>query len=122
MYGRETAVANENNVSRKFVQKLKNKATNAVNQSFKPKPKEENKVLFYLPVTKMWLCQFILCLLLHCRANFRGIIKVLGDVFDYPISLGRIHNISQEAKQKAKAINAMQDLNPVTLGANDEIL
>lgn len=116
-----TDAANENNVSRKFVHGLKNTALNAVDQSFLPEIKNDDRVLFYLPITKKWLQQFILCLLLHCRCSFRGITKVLSDVFDYDISIGTIHNISNEATQKAKAINAAQDLSHVTLGAHDEI-
>ncbi len=115
-----TNVAEKNNVSRKFIHELKNKATEAIDQSFETNT-NNNDVLFYLPVTKAWLCQFILCLMLHCRSGYRGIIKVLQDAFDYQISIGSIHNIAHDAKQKEKTINANQDLSFVTLGANDEI-
>ena len=99
-----TEAAQKNNVSRKFIHQLKDTAIDAVDQSFEPKPENKEKVLFYLPIRKRWLMQFVLCLLLHCRASFRGVIKVLDDVFDYPISIGTLHNITQEAKEKAKAI------------------
>ena len=82
-----THVADNNNVSRQFIHVLKDKAIASIDQAFKPKNVEEEKVLFYLPVTKLWLCQFILCLLLHCRSSFRCIMKVLNDVFDYQISI-----------------------------------
>lgn len=116
-----TDVADENNVSRKFVHGLKNTALGAIDQSFLPESKNDNPVLFNLPVTKSWLKQFSLSLALNCRSSFRGINKVLSDVFDYDISIGTIHNISTEATQKAKSINAAQDLSHVTLGAHDEI-
>ena len=51
----------------------KNKATQAVNDLFEPPRKTTDNVLFYLPVTWTWLCQLILCLVLHCRASHRGI-------------------------------------------------
>lgn len=116
-----TELANENNVSRKFVHGLKNTALDCIDQSFAPDSKNDNLVLFNLPVTKSWLKQFSLSLSLNCRSSFRGINKVLSDVFDYDISIGTIHNISDEATQKAKAMNTAQDLSQVTLGAHDEI-
>ena len=74
-----------------------------------------------MPITKAWLAQLILCLLLHCRVSFRGAQQVIGDCFDYDISLGNIHNISDRAKSAAAIINVNQDLTSVKLGAHDEI-
>jgi len=71
-----TTLADENNVSRKFIYQQKNKAINAVHDAFEPVAKKTEKVLFYLPVTLTWLCQLIVCLLLHCRANYRGIVSL----------------------------------------------
>jgi len=48
-----TEVADNNNVSRKFIHGLKDKAIASINQCFEPKDPEEDKVLFYLPVTKL---------------------------------------------------------------------
>jgi hypothetical protein len=97
-----TRVAQENNVSRKFVHGLQNTALDSINQSFLPKTKSDNTVLFNLPVTKSWLQQFSLSLSMNCHSSFRGIQKVLNDVFDHDISIGTLHNISNEAVQKAK--------------------
>ena len=114
-----TALAKENNVSRKFIDQQKDKALDAVNESFAPPKQPADKILFYLPVTWAWLCQLILCLVLHCRANHRGIQKLLADAFDHPLSTGSIHNMVQEAKMKAKIINQQQDLSHITLAAQD---
>lgn len=81
----------------------------------------DDNVLFYLPVTKAWLCQFILVLVLNCRSCFRGVIKTLDDLFDYPISIGTIHHVVSDAIQKSSEINDRQDLSHVTLGAHDEL-
>ena len=54
-----TEAAEKNNVSRKFIHKLKDKAIEGIQQSFQKNNSEEQKVLFYVPVTKLWLCQFI---------------------------------------------------------------
>lgn len=62
-----TNVADENNVSRKFVHGLKNTALGAIDQSFLPESKNDNPVLFNLPVTKSWLKQFSLSLALNWR-------------------------------------------------------
>ncbi len=115
-----TALAKENKVSRKFVYQQKDKALQAVNESFAPPTKRADNVLFYLPVTWTWLCQLILCLVLHCRANHRGIQKLLTDAFDHHLSTGSIHNMVQEAKGRAKTINKKQDLSQITLATQDE--
>lgn len=116
-----TRLAKENNVSRKFIYRQKGKALDAVNDAFEPEVEEKEKVLFYLPVTVSWLYQFILCLVLHCRANHRGIQKLLSDAFDHSISLGSIHNIMESAKTQAKEIHSKEDLKNIRLSAQDEM-
>ena len=118
---RLTELAEENKVSRKFIYQQQNKALAAVNDAFASSKKEQEKILFYLPVTFSWLCQFILCLVLNCRGSHRGIQKTLSDIFDYSISLGTIHMIIEEEKIKSVAINAKQDLSNIKLAAQDEI-
>lgn len=115
-----TKLAQENSVSRKFIYKQKDKAVNAISESF-TSPCKKEKVLFYLPVTISWLCQLIICLILHCRANHRGVQKVLSDAFDHSISLGSIHNIISKDKITAKAINEKQDLKNIKFTAQDEM-
>ena len=116
-----TNIAKENQVSRQFVYKQKHKATQAIDDIFSELATEKEKVLFYLPVTKSWLIQLVLCLLLHCRCSFRGVTKLFQDVLDASISIATVHNISTGAIQKSKEINAAQDLSRVKLGAHDEI-
>lgn len=115
-----TNLAQRNNVSRKFIYKQKDKAVNAVDNAFESTSQPPHKVLFYLPVTFHWLRQLILCLVLHCRANHRGIQKLLSDVFDYPISLGTIHNVIDNTKTIAKTINDKQDLQQIKIASQDE--
>ena len=118
-----TDIAKENQVSRKFVYKQNDKATQAIDDVFKePENEKKNeKVLFYLPVTKSWLIQLVLGLLLHCRCSFRGVTKLFQDVLDSSISVATIHNISMTAIQKAREINNAQDLSRIKLCAPDEI-
>jgi hypothetical protein len=112
-------IAANNQVSRDFVYAQKNKAINAVDIAFQAV--NDNDVLFYLPITKKWLVSFILCLMLHCRACYRGISKLLVDAFDYNISIATIHNIVTAAATTAKNINIKQDLTGLTVAAHDEL-
>lgn len=113
-------LARQNEVSRKFVYQQKEKAQQALEESFTPSPADE-KVLFYLPVTKKWLYGLVLGLLLTCRSSFRGVQELLANHFGFPISLGTIHNLSARAVEQARAINQAQDLSAIRHGAPDEI-
>ena len=61
--GAETVseLAREHEVSRKFVYQQVDTAGQALNQAFDPPPTPSGKVLYYLPVTKEWLRQLVLC-------------------------------------------------------------
>ncbi len=84
-------------------------------------PSKDQDVLFYLPVTKTWLFQLILALILICHSSYRGVVELLRDLFDFPISVGTIHNQLQSAADKATAINLGQDLSPIRVDLHDEI-
>ena len=116
-----THLAKENQVSRKFVYKQKHQAIQAIDNVFKEPEGEKEKVLFYLPVTKSWLIQLVLCLLLHCRCSFRGVTKLFQDILDSSLSVTTVHHISTSAIQKAQKINASQDLSRIKLGTHDEL-
>lgn len=82
---------------------------------------DEPEVLFYLPITKTWLWQLILGLILICHCSYRGVVELLRDLFDLPISVGTIHNRLRSAAEKAATINLAQDLSAIRVGLNDEI-
>lgn len=114
-------LARKNNVSRKFVYKQKEIAGNALSEAFSESV-EEDKVIFTLPVTKKWIRQLVLGLVLICHSSFRGVEELLGDVFDYHnISIGTVHNIVAEAVIAAGQINNAADLSRIRVGAHDEI-
>lgn len=116
-----TEIANSNKVSRKFIYKQKKIARKGLDHAFNPVPKDD-AVLFYLPVTKKWVRQFVLALILICHSSFSGVIELLDSLFDYrDISLGTIHNIVMGAAQKAATINKGEDLSSIRYGAPDEI-
>ena len=116
-----TKIAKQHKVSRKFVNFQKSKATAAIDQAFGETAFDEDKVLYHLPVTKAWIKQLALCLMLHGRASFRGIRQIMKDALDYDISPSSVHNITADAKQSAAHINMNQDLSSVKLAAHDEI-
>lgn len=116
-----TEIANRNNVSRKFAHKQKNIANQALDKAFEPIPKDDD-VIFYLPITKKWIRQFVLALVLICHSSFRGVIELLESLFDYHnISLGTIHNIIVDASKTAATINGSEDLSNIRYAAPDEI-
>jgi len=81
----------------------------------------EGEVLFYLPITKTWVWQLILALILICHCSYRGVVELLRDLFDLPMSMGTIHNRLQSAAKKASAMNLTQDLSAIKVGLHDEI-
>jgi hypothetical protein len=116
-----TLLAQDHSVSRKFVHQQVGKAQQALHGAFFPSEPTSADVLFWLPVTKSWLKQLILCLILSCHSSLRGVVELLRDLFDYSISLGTVHDILQEAVQGARCYNSAQDLSDIHIGALDEI-
>ena len=113
-------LAKRHQVSRKFVYQQASKASDALEEAFAAKDRDD-QVLLNLPVTKAWLCQFVLELALLCHSPFRAITEVLNDLFHQSISLGTVHNIVQKAAEKAELLNQQQDLSEIRVGAHDEI-
>jgi hypothetical protein len=117
-----TRLAQQHQVSRKFVYQQVAKATAAIDQAFEPPEPEDKKVLFYLPITKAWIHQFILSLILICHSSFRGVLDILDATFDYhDMSPGTIHNIVQRAVVSARRVNDSEDLSGIRIGDHDEI-
>jgi hypothetical protein len=114
-----TQLADEHHVSRKFVYQVVDTADRALHRAFAAAP--DDRVLFYLPVTKAWLRQVVLVLVFYCHSSFRGVMEALRDLFDYDISLGTVHNIVRAAVPAARRHNLGQDLAAVGIGAHDEI-
>ena len=115
-------LAQRHRVSRKFVYQQRAKATAAIDQAFEPAESKDQKVLFYLPITKAWIRQFVLSLILICHSSFRGVLDILDAMFDYhDMSLGAIHNIVQQAVVSARRVNDSEDLSGIRIGDHDEI-
>jgi hypothetical protein len=114
-------LAGRHEVSRKFVYRQAAKAEEALDAAFWPADRDDQKVLFQLPVTKAWLQQLILGLTLICHSSLRGVVELLRDVFDYDISASTVHNVLQAAVAGARSCNEQQDLSGVRIGAHDEI-
>ncbi len=115
-----TQIAQQKQVSRKFIYQQKEIAEVALNQAFEQE-KKEKEVLYYLPITQQWLFQLILALILICHCSYRGVKELLRDLFDYSISIGTIHNRVIEAVEKARNINQTQDLSQIKVPLLDEL-
>jgi hypothetical protein len=116
-----TQLAQQHHVSRKFIYQQLRQAQQALNQAFQPATEQPTQLLFWLPVTKPWLRQLVLGLTLICHSSLRGVCELLRDLFDYPLALGTVHNILQQAAANAGRINRQQNLARVRIGAHDEI-
>jgi hypothetical protein len=113
-------LARQHQVSRKFLYQQADTATHALTGAFDPAPAADD-VLFYLPVTKAWLRQLVLALVLICHSPYRAVVELLRDLFDWKVSLGTVHNIVHSAVEPARAIGRRCDLARVRIGAHDEI-
>jgi hypothetical protein len=60
-------------------------------------------------------------LVLICHSSLRGVVELLRDLFDYPLSLGSVHNILASAVPHADRHNTSQNLAAVRIAALDEI-
>jgi hypothetical protein len=116
-----TTLADQHHVSRTFVYQQLHHAHDAIDQAFNPADTDPPQLLFWLPVTKPWLRQLVLGLTLIGHSSLRGVQELLRDLFDYPLSLGSIHNILHQAVATARRLNSQQDLAAVRIGAHDEI-
>ena len=116
-----TELSVRHQVSRKFLYQQADKGEQALAQAFQSPPSGEEEVLFYLPVTRAWLRQVVLGLVLLCHSSYRGVMAFFQDLLDQPIALGTVHNIVQEAVVEARQINARQDLSRVRAGRHDEL-
>jgi hypothetical protein len=114
-------LADQHQVSRKFIYQQLSHAHDALDHAFAPAPLGPPQLLFWLPVTRPWLRQLVLGLTLVCHSSLRGITELLADLFDYPLSLGSVHNILHQAVATARQLSTQQDLAAVRIGAHDEI-
>ena len=108
-------------VSRKFVYQQRGIALDALEQAFAAEPDCDEKVLFYLPVTRSWIRQLVLALVLICHCSLRGVVELLADLFAYHLSLGTAHHIVHSAVVTARQVNARENLSAVDIGDHDEI-
>ena len=81
----------------------------------------DDEVLFHLPVTKNWLYQLILGLVLICHSSYRNVVELFRDLFDTSISIGTVHDRLEAASMTAAEINQAQDLSGIEVGLLDEI-
>lgn len=114
-------LADQRDVSRKFVYQQTDKAKQALDGAFRSDAGADQHVLFTVPVTKALLRQIVLGLILVCHSSFRGVVEFLRDVLGLHLSVGSVANIVRSAVGLARVHNDGQDLSRVRVGAHDEI-
>ena len=116
-----TSLAEQADVSRKFVYQQIDTAERALEQAFAAPADSDDEVLFHIPFTKKLLRQNVLSLLFNCRSSYRGVINHFHDCLGSHIAVGSIHNIVRDAVPLARALTAQQTLNAIDIGLLDEI-
>jgi hypothetical protein len=114
-------LAHDHDVSRKFVYQQAAKAEQVLDTAFTPPDPDADRILFHLPVTKAWLQQLTLGLVLICHCSYRGVVELCRDLFDYALSVGTVHNFVHRVVPSASRRNDSYDLQHVRVGAHDEI-
>jgi len=115
-----TELAQKHRVSRKFLYQQANKADMALDTAF-AEHTHDQKVLFYLPVTKAWIRMCVVALVLVCRSSYRGVLEFLREILDVKMSIGTVHNIIKAVVPRAQHINQSQELSTVRVGVHDEL-
>jgi hypothetical protein len=116
-----TGLADDYDVSRKFVRTQAATAQAALDDAFSAAAAADDQVLFHLPITKNWLRQATLGLTLICHSSYRGVVEFCRDLLDVNLSVGTVHNIVRNAVDKARPQNLGQDLANIDIAGLDEI-
>jgi hypothetical protein len=96
-------LANENNTSRKFIRQQGQNAQQAIDNVFDISPSSNGDVLYHLPITKAWITQLVIALMLLGHTSHRNIAMMMKDLFDYDISEGTIHTLVQQRRRSSKS-------------------
>ena len=115
-----TSLADEHDVSRKFVARQAATAQAALDDAF-TSTETDDQVLFHLPVTKQWLKQAALALTLVCHSSYRGVHEFYRDLLGVDMAASTVHNIVQDAIDKARPLNQQQHLADIDIAGLDEI-
>jgi hypothetical protein len=115
-----TGLSEDAGVSRKFVYQQAHLAQAALDDAF-ASTDADDKVLFSLPITKHWLKQAALGLTLICHSSYRGVHEFCRDLLGVNMAVGTVHNLVQDAIDKARPHNLGQHLARVDIAGLDEI-
>ena len=86
-------------VCRNSVYVQQGKAKQAIHNTYENQ--DDEATLFHLPVTRAFICQVVLTLVVICKSSYRDVIQFIHDVFDYPMSLGQIASLVEAASIRA---------------------
>ena len=113
-----SAISKQFNCSRTTVYTQQDKALDAANKAFE---KNDEEVLFYIPVTKSFIEQSVVSLRLICESSYRNIQFYIQAMYNYHVSLGAVFNMLDNAADNAQPINQSYDLSLIKDSASDEL-
>lgn len=116
-----SSAAREHQVTNKTAARHRNKALEAINQTFDKHNNKSDGHLFEIPVSKDYIKTIIVLLFIIVKASVRDIIAFVKHAFDYDISHGYISQVLDEATAKANQINQGYDLSSCKTSATDEL-
>ncbi len=113
------SIATEFGCSRTTVYAQQKVALHAVGQAFTSV--DDDKVMFYLPISKNILRTLVLILHVTCRSTYRHVIEFFRDFLGLDISIGGVFNIINEAAIIAGDVNKGEDFSSVKTSSSDEV-
>jgi hypothetical protein len=116
-----SSLATAHSVSRQTVHSIATRARTAVAAAFTPVSGDDEKAVFQLSVTKGWLRQMIVALVLICRGSYSGVMEFARDLLGIRLSAGHIHDVIKQAAGEAALVNGREDLSGIDVGLHDEL-
>ena len=113
-------VARAHNVTNKTARLHKKAATNIITKDLE-KVDDTQKVLFYIPVTTVYLRMIIVLLFTVCQCSTRNIRKFMRYALDTNISNGNVVSVLDDVTKTAKIVNDSYDLSICKNSATDEL-
>ena len=116
-----SALADQHQVSRKFVYRQLGHAHDAFDQAFAPPADQPPHLLFRLPVTKPWLRQLVLGLTLICHSPSAASTNCSPTSSIAPRRSARSTTSCNRPSPPRRPHNTQPDLAAIRIGAHDEI-
>lgn len=109
-----SALSAENGHSRQTIRNERDRVQAIVNQT-----KQQEDVLFYLPVTVTWLNQLVIALVFMMNGSYRNITQFIKDLFDYPFNSDQISKLMKTVYRRVDEHHESEDLSAIRVASPD---